>query len=65
MSKSIYITHYALPGYLLWLQKDKAITNAAELTPVQHNAYLKEYYRHLEDTEIDSDNNEYREKFGR
>lgn len=65
MSKPIYITHYGLPGYLLWLQKEKAISNAADLTPVQHNTYLREYYQHLDDIDIDKDSNEYREKFNR
>ena len=65
MSKPIYITHYALPGYLLWLQTHKDIANAADITPVQHNDYLRQYYRHLDDIEIDKDSNEYREKFNR
>jgi len=60
-----HITTTELPGFLLWIKIHKAIEPSTIDSPALFAALWNEYLQHIEDAAIDSDNNEYREKFGR
>lgn len=60
-----HITTTELPGFLLWIKIHKGMDPSAIASPTGFATLWQQYLQHIDDAAIDSDSNEYREKFGR